>query len=138
MAIQKSKYELPEREIDILYAIWEAGRPLMASEMASEDLKLATVHTTLKRMLQKNLLEVVNFAKSGNVYGRCYQPTFTMQEFELDRLVTAFNNRRCKEITITHFIEEQLNHMNTEEALALLDELEEMIREMRKKLARAV
>lgn len=131
----KSKYQLPPREIDILYTIWDAGRPLMASEMASEELKLATVHTTLKRMLRKNLLEVVGFAKSGNVFGRCYQPTFTMKEFELDMLSTAFKNRRCKEITIANYIAELLNRMEPEEALKMLDELEETVKELRKEIA---
>ena len=55
MSNTKSQYQLTPREIDILYTIWDADRPLMASEMASEELKLATVHTTLKRMLRKNL-----------------------------------------------------------------------------------
>lgn len=135
MPNMKSQYQLPPREIDILYTIWDAGRPLMASEMASEELKLATVHTTLKRMLRKNLLEVVDFAKSGNVFGRCYQPTFTMKEFELDMLSTAFKNRRCREITPANFIEELLKGMDKEEALKMLDELEEAIKELREKIA---
>lgn len=134
MSNTKSQYQLPPREIDILYTIWDAGRPLMASEMASEELKLATVHTTLKRMLRKDLLEVVDFAKSGNVFGRCYQPTFTMKEFELDMLSTAFKNRRCKEITITNFIEELLKDMDTDEALVMLDELEKAVKELREKI----
>ena len=71
MSNTKSQYQLTPREIDILYTIWDADRPLMASEMASEELTLATVHTTLKRMLGKNLLDVVDFAKSGHVFGRC-------------------------------------------------------------------
>ena len=81
---KKSKYDLPEREVEILYTLWEAGRPLLASEMAEadEDLKLATVHTTLKRMLKKGLIEVVDFAKSGNVFGRCYQPTVSLEQRE--------------------------------------------------------
>ena len=70
MGRKKNKYDLPEREVEILYTLWDAGRPLLASEMADEgeELKLATVHTTLKRMLKKGLIEVVDFAKSGNVY----------------------------------------------------------------------
>lgn len=135
MSNTKSQYQLTPREIDILYTIWDADRPLMASEMASEELKLATVHTTLKRMLRKNLLEVVDFAKSGNVFGRCYQPTFTMKEFELDMLSTAFKNRRCKEITIANYIAELLNRMEPEEALKMLDELEETVKELRKEIA---
>mgnify|MGYP002508394951 FL=1 len=134
MSNTKSQYQLTPREIDILYTIWDAGRPLMASEMASEELKLATVHTTLKRMLRKNLLEVVDFAKSGHVFGRCYQPTFTMKEFELDMLSTAFKNRRCKEITIANFIEELLKDMDTDEALVMLDELEKAVKELREKI----
>lgn len=69
MEKKTNKYNLPERETEILYALWNAGRPLLASEIADvdEDLKIATVHTTLKRMLKKHLIEVVDFAKSGNV-----------------------------------------------------------------------
>lgn len=134
MSNTKSQYQLTPREIDILYTIWDADRPLMASEMASEELKLATVHTTLKRMLRKNLLEVVDFAKSGNVFGRCYQPTFTMKEFELDMLSTAFKNRRCKEITVANFIEELLKDMDADEALVMLDELEKAVKELREKI----
>ena len=85
-------------------------------------------------MLRKDLLEVVDFAKSGNVFGRCYQPTFTMKEFELDMLSTAFKNRRCKEITIANFIEELLKDMDTDEALVMLDELEKAVKELREKI----
>lgn len=134
MSNTKSQYQLTPREIDILYTIWDADRPLMASEIASEELKLATVHTTLKRMLRKNLLEVVDFAKSGNVFGRCYQPTFAMKEFELDMLSTAFKNRRCKEITVANFIEELLKDMDADEALVMLDELEKAVKELREKI----
>lgn len=97
MGRKKNKYDLPEREVEILYTLWDADRPLLASEMADEgeELKLATVHTTLKRMLKKGLIEVVDFAKSGNVYGRCYQPTFGLQEFEMERLSNSFNKKRC-------------------------------------------
>lgn len=129
------KYDIPPREIDILYAIWEAGRPLMASEIASEELKLATVHTTLKRMLKKDLLQVVNFAKSGNVFGRCYEPTISMREFEFARLSYAFKNRKCREITLASFIGFLLEDMDAEAALKELDEIEQVIQEKRKMLA---
>lgn len=98
MEKKTNKYNLPERETEILYALWNAGRPLLASEIADvdEDLKIATVHTTLKRMLKKHLIEVVDFAKSGNVFGRCYQPTISLEEFELNKLSNDFKRSNAK------------------------------------------
>lgn len=45
--------KLNEREIEILYILWNAQKPLLASEIANEEITLPTVHTTLKRMLKK-------------------------------------------------------------------------------------
>ena len=55
MEKNRNRYNLSVREIDILYVLWKADRPLLASEIveADEKLKLPTVHTTLKRMLDK-------------------------------------------------------------------------------------
>ena len=78
MGSVKRKYQLAKREEDILYVLWSAGRPLLASEIANDDLQLSTVHTTLKRMMRKRLVEVVDFAKSGNVFG---QPYATLSHF---------------------------------------------------------
>ena len=131
-----SKYNLPERETEILYALWNAGRPLLASEIADvdEDLKIATVHTTLKRMLKKHLIEVVDFAKSGNVFGRCYQPTVTLKEFEMERLSSDFKKKQCKDITTSNFVAALLEEKDKHTAMEELNELEQMIQEQRERL----
>ncbi len=136
MGKKKSKYDLPEREIEILYTLWNANRPLLASEMAEadEELKLATVHTTLKRMLKKGLIEVVDFAKSGNVFGRCYQPTVTLKEFEMERLSSDFKKKQCKDITTSNFVAALLEEKDRHTAMEELDELEQMIQEQRERL----
>lgn len=127
---------LPSREVEILYAMWNAGRPLLASEIAEadEDLKIATVHTTLKRMLKKNLIEVVDFAKSGNVFGRCYQPTISLKEFELSRLSDNYKKKKCKDIKASNLVAALLEDEDNSTALEELDELEKLIDEKRKKL----
>lgn len=127
---------LPSREVEILYAMWNAGRPLLASEIAEadEDLKIATVHTTLKRMLKKNLIEVVDFAKSGNVFGRCYQPTISLKEFELSRLSDNYKKKKCKDIKASNLVAALLEDEDSSTALEELDELEKLIDEKRKKL----
>lgn len=126
-------YNLPEREIEILYVLWNAGRPLLASEIADSDseLKLATVHTTLKRMLKKNLIEVVDFAKSGNVFGRCYKPTISLKEFELKRFSNDFKKKQCSEITASNLVAALLENADKDSVLKELDGLEKMIKEKR-------
>lgn len=130
------EFNLPNREVEILYTMWNAGRPLLASEIAEadEDLKIATVHTTLKRMLKKNLIEVVDFAKSGNVFGRCYQPTISLKEFELSRLSANFKKKKSKDINASNLVAALLEDEDSGTALEELDELEKMIQEKRKKL----
>ena len=84
MRIKINGYSISSREMDILHILWAADRPLLASEImdANEELKLATVHTTLTRMLKKNLITVADFVRSGNVFGRRYKPLISRQEFE--------------------------------------------------------
>ncbi len=129
-------YQLPEREIDILYVMWNAGRPLMASEIteADEELKLATVHTTLKRMLKKNLIEVVDFAKSGNVFGRCYRPTISLQEFELGKISNEYKNKKCMDITASNLVAALLKGQDDRKVQEELDMLEKLIQEKREEM----
>lgn len=136
MEKQMKEFNLPNREVEILYTMWNAGRPLLASEIAEADadLKIATVHTTLKRMLKKNLIEVVDFAKSGNVFGRCYQPTLSMEEFELSRLSSNLKSKKGKDINASNLVAALLEDEDSSTALEELDELEKMIQEKRKKL----
>lgn len=136
MEKQMKEFNLPNREVEILYTMWNAGKPLLASEIAEadEELKIATVHTTLKRMLKKNLIEVVDFAKSGNVFGRCYQPTISLKEFELSRLSNNFKKKKSKDIKASNLVAALLEDEDSDTALEELDELEKMIQEKRKKL----
>lgn len=128
------KFQLAEREIDILYVLWDANRPLMASEIANEGLKLATVHTTLKRMMAKNLVEVVDFAKSGNVFARCYQPAITQMEYEMDKLASGFIRNNEREVTITDLLEALFENEDKETLKRELDELEQLVKEMREEI----
>ena len=101
---------------------------------AKEELKLATVHTTLKRMLKRNLVEVADFAKSGNVFGRCYQPTISLKEFEMNKLVDDFKQKQSKDITTSNLVAALLDEADHKVALEELDELEKMIQQKMEKL----
>ena len=136
MKKKKDVFDLPEREVDILYVLWNAGRPLLASEIAEaqDDLKLATVHTTLKRMLKKDLIEVVDFAKSGNVFGRCYKPTIDLKDFELKRFSNDFKKKQCRDITASNLVAALLDDADSDSVLEELKDLEEMIKEQRERI----
>lgn len=136
MEKQMKEFNLPNREVEILYTMWNAGKPLLASEITEADgeLKIATVHTTLKRMLKKNLIQVVDFAKSGNVFGRCYEPTISLKEFELSRLSNNLKSRRSKDINASNLVAALLEDEDSGSALEELDELERMIQEKREML----
>lgn len=84
MRIKINGYNISSREMDILQILWAADRPLLASEImdANKELKLATVHTTLTRMLEKKFIVVADFVRSGNVFGRRYKPIVSLQKLE--------------------------------------------------------
>lgn len=126
MKKNRNKFNLSVREIDILYVLWKAGRPLLASEIAEADekLKLATVHTTLTRMLKKNVVEVADFIKSGNVFGRRYTPTLSLREFELNKLSA----------TTTNLVSTLSDNADDDFILKELDRLEQMIKKQREEI----
>lgn len=84
----KNINRLNPREIDILHILWEAKKPLLAAEMATDNMSSDTVYTTLKKMREKELVKAADFAKKGIIFGRCYLPTIEMDEYELlDKLL---------------------------------------------------
>lgn len=85
-------------------------------------------------MLKKNLIEVVDFAKSGNVFGRCYQPTISMQEFELNKISNDYKRKKCLDITATNLVAALLSGQDNRMVQEELDRLEKLIQEKRKEI----
>ena len=56
MEKKKKEVRYSSREVDILYILWNAGKPMLASEIlaADEKLKPATVNTALKKCWKRN------------------------------------------------------------------------------------
>ncbi len=106
----------------------------MASEIANDDLQLSTVHTTLKRMMRKRLVEVVDFAKSGNVFGRCYEAAITLEEYEKDKLYASHAKADRSKSDIVSVAEALLKGADNERLIQELDGLEELIKARREKI----
>ena len=126
MEKKKKEVRYSSREVDILYILWNAGKPMLASEIlaADEKLKPATVNTALKKMLEKELVVVADFVKSGNVYGRRYKPTITLKDFEMQKFSS----------TAADLVNALSRNTDTESVLEELDNLELIIKKQREKI----
>ena len=123
---KKKEVRFSSREVDILYILWNAGKPMLASEILAIDQKLkpATVNTALKKMLEKELVVVADFVKSGNVSGRRYKPTITQKDFEMQKFST----------TAADLVNALSHNKDTDSVLEELDNLEEIIKKQREKI----
>ncbi len=128
------KYQLNEYEIEILYVLWKAGKPLLVSEIAERGLNISTARATIRSMYERNLLEVAGRARSGSVFGRCYQPTIDVKDFEMDRMVNDFKEKACPDITVSGLVEAYLDGLDEDSLCQELDGLEQLVKEKYKEM----
>lgn len=76
---------LSRRELDVMNVLWEADRPLIASEIPKENpnLSINTVQSVLKKLLQRNIIKIGDIVHSGTVLSRSYLPAITPEEYSL-------------------------------------------------------
>ncbi len=129
----KGKFHLTAREIDILHLLWEAGKPVKASELAN-NLCISTVHTSLKGLMEQGYVEVADFIQNGPSYARTFRPTIARREFELDNLAQCLSRRNLYGITTADFLELMLQGLDRQTILKDLDELELLIHAKREKI----
>ena len=73
---RKDEYALSKRELDVMNVLWEAGRPMIASDIpgVQPSLSINTVQSVLKKLLMRNFIEVDKIVHSGTVLTRSYRP----------------------------------------------------------------
>lgn len=71
-----SKERLTAKEEQILIDLWNADRPLIASEVAKRGgQSINTVQVVLRGLLKRKLIEVADIVYSGTVLCRRYRPS---------------------------------------------------------------
>lgn len=77
MSRKKESTKLTSREVDVLNVLWDAGKPMIASDIVNRDkvLSINTVQTVLRELLKKGYVEVADIVYSGTVLCRSYKPT---------------------------------------------------------------
>lgn len=131
MKKQYNHFQLTNREIDVLNILWSSKKPLLASEIAElgDSLSINTVQAILRKLLEKELIEVANIVYSGTVLSRNYQPTISSKDFILGKFVDQVDQfqKLDENITIPNIVAAFLEHEKNEEVV--IGELEKLLQE---------
>lgn len=127
--LENFSFELTKRAMDIMNILWDADKPLAASDFLAYDptLTLHTVHSYLKKLLKNNYIEVDKIVMSGKNLTRCYKPSLSRNEFQTRKF---FNTLDYKQISAANLVTSFFEYGNDDiRELQELSELEQLIKE---------
>jgi len=121
------KYEVTNKELDVLKTLWASDRPLTAKEIHenNQNLVLSTVQLSLKKLIKKNLVEIKDIVYSGTVLTRSYSPIISEEAF----VVNQFQN-----LNLSVLLSEFLGNNSSKIMYNELDELEELLKQKKSEL----
>ncbi len=95
MAKKKSNsFYLNEKEGKAMKALWTAGRPLSASEIAqiiNEDWAKKSIQNIIRTLEAKKAIEVAKITKIGKTYGRLFRPTVSGEDYAVEQFKKFYN-----------------------------------------------
>jgi len=123
---------LSNRDKDILEALWGASTPLTASQIiqSNPELRMTTVQSVLRKLLNKNIIAVADIVHSGTVLSRRYKPNISAEEFTIAQL-QELGKKISKTNLMTHLLDAEKNPKKVMEEIR---QLEAMLEEYKKKL----
>ena len=110
--------------------IWLEGRSLSSSEIVEllpdRSWKEGSIHILLNQLLQKEVICVDGFVKTGRNYGRTFAATLTEQEYQTKMLKSGVVYKKAKEYSLCDFVAtlfegEKLDKTNVQKLKDLLD-----------------
>lgn len=106
--MSNKKFNLSDKEEQILETMWKEGRPLVRSEIIdlteNRRWKESSIHVFLNRLLDKGSIRVNDIVKTSTNYGRTYEPTFSEKEYDIYRLKENFETVDPEDSTISDFL----------------------------------
>ncbi len=131
-----SKYDLSDKEEQMLETMWKEGRPLTRSEIINltenRRWKSSSIHVFLNRLLDKGSVRVCDIVQTSTNFGRTYQPTFSQEEYDISRLKKNFENVDPELSTISDFFSFIVKSKKIDKND--LEDLEDIIKDHKKKL----
>lgn len=137
MPKQHNVFNLTNREIDILNILWHQKKPMVASDIVKQDdtLTINTVQATVRKLLQKKLIEVADIVYSGTVLCRSYRPSMDSKEFALQEFAAQFQ-KLDQNITASNLVATLLEQEDDDAALKEINKLEALLKERKRTLTK--
>lgn len=135
-SMSDNKFDLSDKEEQMLETMWREGRPLTRSEIINltenRRWKESSIHVFLNRLLDKESIRVCDIVKTSTNYGRTYEPTFTAEEYDIARLKQNFETIDPETSVISDFLSFIVKTKKVDKGS--LQELENIIKEHKDKL----
>ncbi|HIZ52866.1 BlaI/MecI/CopY family transcriptional regulator [Enterococcus eurekensis] len=114
--------KITNKELEILQILWASETALNAKQISEfkEGMIMSTVQTTLRKLLQKDLIRVDDIIYSGTVLSRTFTPTLTQE---------AFIAMQYKNLSIANFVSHLLKNKKSKENDQELKEVYELLKE---------
>ena len=121
---------LSQKQLDVMKILWDAGTPLVASDIvkAESSMNINTVQAS-RVLLKENLVEIADIVYSGTVLSRSYRPLISRDVYFNAEYKNIIGNSSTSAMIAT-FIEQ-------EEDISELERIEELIRKRMKELEEA-
>lgn len=130
------KFDLSDKEEQMLETMWKEGRPLTRSEIINltenRRWKSSSIHVFLNRLLDKGSIRVCDIVKTSTNFGRTYEPTFSAEEYDIARLKQNFETVDPETSAISNFFSFIVKSKKIDKRS--LKELEDIIKEHKDKL----
>ncbi len=119
---------LSKRQYEVMEILWEKGIPMLASEIQEQknDLSINTVQAALRSLIKKKYIKIADVIFSGTVLARRYSPIMTKKEY-ISSVCKDSESIIGSNLIIA-------NIAKKEKDIEILDELEKLIAEAKKKL----
>lgn len=131
-----NKFDLTDKEEQMLETMWKQGRPLTRSEIINltenRRWKESSIHVFLNRLLDKESIRVCDIVKTSTNFGRTYEPTFSAKEYDIMRLKKNFETVDPEYSTISDFVSFIVKSKKVDKDS--LKDLEDIIKEHKNKL----
>ena len=116
----KNNY-LSEREMNVMQVLWKYEKPMTP-----------TVHTVLRKVLDKGYVQVIDTVQTGKVFARRYKAKKTQDEEIEEKIEKCMKNSRNPMSFVNTITAALLNGAVDEESV--IDELERIVQKRKKEI----
>ena len=126
----KNNY-LSEREMNVMQVLWKYEKPMTVTEIVESEKELTTptVHTVLRKLLDKGYVQVIDTVQTGKVFARRYKAKKTQDEEIEEKIKELSDMLELEEVyTDAHRSREIFDEES------VIDELERIVQKRKKEI----